>query len=141
MDWIIKKGEGGRREVEFISGSRSEEGLFGPRIKHSETRRSRGGESGIIRGIALLLPCSVANTIISKPENEIAEHGSDQHLIMYVFLIAYRFSGHNSTYSNHSSKSFRPRGGRCFLSSTSSRRTSKRGVTPKERTFPMAGGG
>jgi len=77
LDWIIEKGEGGGREVEFVSGSGSEEGLFSSRIKHGETRRSGGGESSIIRGIALLLPCCVANTIISEPKDEITEDKSD----------------------------------------------------------------
>jgi len=82
LAWIIKKGEGGGREVEFISGSWSEEGLFGSRIKHGETRCSRRGECSIIRGITLLLPCCIADTIISEPEDEITEDEFDQDLMM-----------------------------------------------------------
>jgi len=90
---IIKKGEGRKRKGKFIIGSGSKKGLFGARIKHVETRCGCGSESSIIRGIALLLPCSVADTIILKPKDEITENRFNEYLVTYFYGVRTDFPG------------------------------------------------
>lgn len=55
--------------------------------------------------------------------------------------MTYRFSGARSTNRSHSSKSFKPKGGRCLRSRISSSGMWKCGVIPQDGTLGCGGGG
>jgi hypothetical protein len=116
----VERREDVRGDVKLVWGRtvRCKECLFSAGIKKGEGGRGRGGGPGNAvrrRGrtyarstrFGLECPLIIPLSVFFEPENEISATKCKR-LSRRICYLTNRFSGHCSTYSNHSSKSFNP---------------------------------